>query len=153
MTYLVSLVGAAALGLLVGCSGLGPTANPDVQVKTFFLAANEANFLCLKERPPQGGPDLSAYSHFMDMKYQPTTSVEVLTAPPVKPYQVFAVLAGGKSTELQARDSGSMAGFITQAKAIGADAVMLCYETGAAPCSVKGVLAIKYKVEKPETQP
>jgi len=153
MTYLVSVVGAAVLGLLVGCSGLGPAANPNVQVKTFFLAANEANFLCLKERPPQGGPDLSAYSHLMDMKYPPTTSVEVLTAPPAKPYQVFAVLAGPKPTELQAGDSGSMAGFITQAKAIGADAVMFCPEAGGAASGAKEVLAIKYKVEKPQTRP
>ena len=92
MTYLVPLVGVAALSLLVGCRGVGSTANPDAQVKTFFLAANEANFLCLKDRPLQGGPDFSAYSHLMDMKYPPTTSVEVLTAPPAKPYQVFAVL-------------------------------------------------------------
>jgi hypothetical protein len=153
MIYLVSLVGAAALDLLVGCGGLGPTVNPNAQVKTFFLAANEANFLCLKDRPLQGGPDLSAYSHLMDMKYPPTTSVEVLTAPSAKPYQVFTVLVGPKSVELRAGDSGSMAGFVTQAKAIDADAVMFCPEGSGAASGAKEVLAIKYKVEKPQIRP
>jgi len=46
-----------------------------------------------------------------------------------------------------------MAGFVTQAKAIGADAVMFCPEAGGAASGAKEVLSIKYKVEKPQIRP
>ena len=76
------------LGLMAyGCAGAGEKSSSD-EVKAFFVAANEANFLGLICLSPQY-KDLSAYNSFMGVKYPPTDSVEVLSGPPSRPYQTF----------------------------------------------------------------
>ncbi len=142
------------LALMVyGCAGTGEKSSSD-EVKAFFMAANEANFLGLTCMSPQS-KDLSAYSSFMGVKYPPTDSVEVLSGPPSRPYQAFAVLQGPASSSPIATP-GLLAHLTTKAMAMGADAIILCpqpggpEQTGAVrPAKVEAVV-IKYRWENPQ---
>ena len=143
-----------------GCAaGSGERASND-EVKAFFVAANQANFLGMMCLSPQS-VDLSAYTSFMEVKYPPTDSVEVLSGPPSRPYQAFAVLKGPTTpaaSPSQPVASSQLAQFTSQAKAIGADAIIICRrpnEPGQAaadrPARVEAV-AIKYRLENPGEQ-
>ncbi|MCX5889792.1 MAG: hypothetical protein NTY36_10115 [Deltaproteobacteria bacterium] len=142
------------LGLIAcGCAGVSEP-SPSDEVKAFFMAANDANFLGLTCMSPQS-KDLSAYSSFMGVKYPPTDSVEVLSGPPSRPYQAFAVLQGSASSSPIATP-GLLAQLTTKAKAMGADAIILCpqpggpEQTGAVrPAKVEAVV-IKYRWENPQ---
>lgn len=139
--------------MVYGCAGTGEKSSSD-EVKAFFMAANDANFLGLTCLSPQS-KDLSAYSSFMGVKYPPTDSVEVLSGPPSRPYQAFAVLQGPASSSPSATP-GRLAQLTTKAKAMGADAIILCPQPGGPeqtgtvrPAKVEAV-AIKYRWESPQ---
>jgi hypothetical protein len=108
------------------CGCVGATERyPSDQAQDFFQAANEANFQGVYCQSPQH-VDLSAYSPYLGIKYPPTDRVDLLSAPPSRPYQCFAVLEGAAA----ASNSGTippevLAQFIAKAKAIGADALIL----------------------------
>lgn len=143
------------LALAAGaCAGVGEKSPPD-EVKTFFLAAREANLLGVMCRSPQQ-VDLSAYTSLMGVKYPPTDSVEVLSGPPSRPYQAFAVLhreAAPASSPSQAVAPDILAQFTAKAKAIGADALVICAPPGPGrPAKVEAV-ALKYRREAPEEKP
>jgi hypothetical protein len=136
-----------------GCAGAAEKSSSD-EVKAFFMAANEANFLGLTCMSPQY-KDLSAYSSFMGVKYPPTASVEVLSGPPSRPYQAFAVLQGPASI-LPTVTPELLSQLTTKAKAMGADAIILCRQqggpeqTGAVPPAKVEAVVIKYRLENPE---
>ena len=136
-----------------GCAG-AREASPADEVKAFFMAANEANFLGLMCMSPQY-KDLSAYSSFMGVKYPPTDSVEVLSEAPSRPYKAFAVLQGPASI-LPTATPDLLAQLTAKARAMGADAIILCRQpggpeqTGAVrPAKVEAVV-IKYRWENPQ---
>ena len=136
-----------------GCAGAGEKSSSD-EVKAFFGAANEANFLGSMCMSPQY-KDLSAYNSFMGVKYPPTDSVEVLSGPPSRPYQAFAVLQGPASSSPTATPD-VLAQLTTKAKAMGADAIILCQQPGGPeqkgavrPAKVEAVV-IKYRWENPQ---
>jgi hypothetical protein len=130
-----------------GCAGASEKSSSD-EVKAFFMAANEANFLGLTCNSPQY-KDFSAYSSFMGVKYPPTASVEVLSGPPSRPYQAFAVLQGPASSSLTATPD-LVSQLTTKAKAMGADAIILCQQTGTVPPAKVEAVVIKYRLENPE---
>ena len=142
------------LGLIAcGCAGAREISPAD-EVKAFFVAANEANYLGLMCMSPQY-KDLSAYSSFMGVKYPPTDSVEVLSMPPSRPYQAFAVLQGPASSSPTATPE-LLAQLTTKAKAMGADAIILCRQPGGPeqtdavrPAKMEAVV-IKYRWENPQ---
>jgi len=134
-----------------GCAGVSET-SPSHEVKAFFMAANEANYLGLMCMSPQY-LDLSAYSSFMGVRYPPTDSVEVLSGPPSRPYQAFAVLQGPSSPT---DTPDLLTQLTTKAKALGADAIILCRQPGGSeptdavrPAKVEAVV-IKYRWENPQ---
>lgn len=150
------------LGLLLlpalmayGCAGAGERSSPD-EVQAFFGAANQANYLGVMCMSPQN-VDLSAYNSFMGVKYPPTDSVEVLSEPPSRPYQAFAVLRGAvaPATASQSVAPADLAQFTAKAKSIGADAIIICHRgepgqtTTGQSVRVEAV-AIKYRIENPE---
>jgi len=145
------------LGLLLllaltpcGCAGVGEK-YPSDEAKVFFAAANEANYLgvlCLS--PHQA--DLSAYTSYLGVQYPPTSSVEVLSEPPSRPYQAFAVLQGATSTGSSASKGDAsmvLAQLTTKAKAIGADAIILCRPPDGDQGAKAEAVAIKYRLENP----
>jgi len=130
--------------------------SPPREVKAFFMAGNEANLLTLRCLSP-GAVDLSAYAPFMGVQYPPTLKVEVLSQPPTRPYQSFAVLEGESSSRSTSEEL--MAGFQHKAREIGADAIILCQPApdrglaGRPPTPKMRAVAIKYKTldaAKPE---
>ena len=132
------------LGLNVwGCAGVDEK-YPSKEAKTFFSAANEANFLGVQCMSPSR-VDLSAYTSLMGVKYPPTTRVEVLSEPPSRPYQAFAVLQGDSASTDTSQNGASavLAQLTAKGKAIGADAIILCRPQGARAEAV----AIKYRLE------
>jgi hypothetical protein len=132
------------LGLSVwGCAGVEEK-YPSKEAKTFFSAANEANYLGVLCMSPNQ-VDLSAYTSLMGVKYPPTASVEVLSEPPSRPYQAFAVLQGDSTSadDSQNVSPAVLAQLTTKGKAIGADAIILCRTPGARAEAV----AIKYRLE------
>jgi hypothetical protein len=142
------LFALAAVCLASGCTGVARQTPPE-EVRTFFLAANTARFLGVKQCLSSQALDLSAYDHLLEVQYPPTSQVEVLTAPPARSYQPFAVLTGPEGPHSEA--------LIKKAKEIGADAIILCRPpaggtpgTGAAKMEA---VAIKYRVEKTGAQP
>ncbi len=128
-----------------GCAGVNETSSSD-EVQAFFAAANEANFqgaLSVSSRQA----DLSAYTPLMGIKYPPTTSVEILSGPPARSYKAFAVL--------QCSPPLVLSQFTDKAKAIGADAIIICQAPGGSgqtsanqPGKVEA-LAIKYRLDAP----
>lgn len=147
------------LGLLLsltliawGCAGVEEK-YPSDEAKAYFTAANEAYYLGVMNQSPQC-VDLSAYSIYLGIKYPPTSTVEVLSEPPSRPYQAFALLQGpGASDSPASRDVSAtvLAQLINKAKAIGADAIIICRYWDK-PAKVEAV-AIKYRLENPEEKP
>ena len=131
-----------------GCTGSG-LRSPSPDVKTFFVAGREANFLSTMNCS-SGDVDLSAYSHLAGVKYPPTQRVDVLRQPPSRPYKSFAVLeykpAASGSTDRQ------LEGLKSKAREIGADANILCHPgvtpglPGLPPSANLQAVAIKYKL-------
>jgi hypothetical protein len=131
-----------------GCAAIN-LKSPSQEVKAFFVAGNEANYLALK-CPSSSYLDLSAYSHLMGIKYPPTLKVDVLGGPPPRPYKSFAVLEyepsdGGKT-------EGVMEGLKNKAREIGADAIILCHSglgqglPGMPPTAKIQAVAVKYQL-------
>jgi hypothetical protein len=148
-----------SLGLLLaltliawGCVGVKEK-YPSDEAKACFAAATEANYLGVLHQSPQC-VDLSAYTIYLGVKYPPTSKVEVLWEPPSRPYQAFAVLQGpgaSNSPASRAVSSTLLAQFINKAKAIGADAIIIC-RFADQPAKVEA-LAIRYRRENPEEKP
>ena len=61
------------------------------EVNAFFVAGNETHYRSLLT-DSSGNVDLSAYSRQMGIKYPRTVQVDVLKAPPSRPYKSFAIL-------------------------------------------------------------
>ena len=147
------------LGLLLsltliawGCAGVQEK-YPSAEAKACFTAANEAYYLGIMNQSPQC-VDLSAYNIYLGIKYPPTSRVEVLSEPPSRDYQAFAVLEGpgaSDSPASRAVSSSELAQIIKKAKAIGADAIIIC-QCCDQPARVEAV-AIKYRLENPEEKP
>jgi hypothetical protein len=123
--------------------------SPSPEVKTFFVAGHEADFLstlCASS----GSIDLSAYSHLAGVRYPPTLKVDVLNQPPSRPYKAFAVLEYEPTTNSSAEEL--MAGLKTKAREIGADAIIICQSgvnhglPGLPPSTKMQAVAIKYKL-------
>ncbi len=127
-----------------GCAGVSEK-YPSNEAKAYFAAANEANYLGVVNLSPQH-VDLSAYTSLMGVKYPPTTAVEVLSEPPSRAYQAFAVLQSPASHSSQDVSPTELAQLTDKAKAIGADAIIICR----APAAKGEAVAIKYRLENPE---
>ena len=142
------------LALSVCSCGGAAEKYPSDQAKDFFHAANEANFRGVWCQSPQH-IDLSAYTPYLGVKYPPTDSVDVLSAPPSRPYQCFAVLEGAAPYAAGAVAPEVLAQFTAKAKAIGADAIILRptrktpEPAGAERPARMEALAIKYRLENP----
>jgi hypothetical protein len=145
---LVLLVLVTAALVLTGCAEY-TLKSPSQEVKTFFVAGQEADFLSTM-RASSGYADLSAYSHLAGVKYPPTQKVDVLSQPPARPYKSFAVLeyqpSAGSSTGME------LEGLKRKAKEIGADAIIICQPganqglPGLPPSTKMQAVAIKYKL-------
>lgn len=140
-------LGSAVMGLS-GCSGANLASTPH-EVKTFFVAGKQANYLAL-QCPTSGYVDLSAYTHLMEVKYPPTTQVEVLKQAPSRPYKSFAVLEYEPAPH--SRVEAALEGLKDKAREIGADAIILCQPmpnsgtAGTAPAGIMQAVAIRYIV-------
>lgn len=137
-----------------GCAGAGERSSSD-EVQAFFGAANQANYQGMMSMSPQS-VDLSAYTPYMGIKYPPTDSVEVLSAPPSRPYKAFAVLRGAATpgSPSQTVAPADLARFTAKAKAIGADAIIICQlgepgQTATGQSAQVKAVAIKYRLENP----
>jgi hypothetical protein len=128
-----------------GCAGVSEK-YPSAEAKAYFAAANEANFLGVGCMSPQH-VDLSAYTSLMGVKYPPTSAVEVLSEPPSRPYQAFAVLQSPASQSPRDVSPTELAQLTNKAKSIGADAIIM------APAAKAEAVAIKYRLEDPEAKP
>jgi hypothetical protein len=129
-----------------GCAGVSEK-YPSNEAKAYFAAANEANYLGVGSLSPQH-VDLSAYTSLMGVKYPPTAAVEVLSEPPSRPYQAFAVLQSPASQSSQNVSPTELAQLTNKAKSIGADAIIICR----APATKAEAVAIKYRLEDPEAK-
>ena len=145
--------GAAVMGI----SGCAETKrlSPAQEVGAFFVAGKEAQYRAL-ECPTSGSVDLSAYSHLTGVKYPRTFQVDVLRAPPSRPYKSFAVLEYNAAAPSEPEEV--TAGLQDKAREIGADAIILC-QTGPDPklpgITARGkiqAVAIKYIVTSPPTK-
>ncbi len=152
-------LGLLLLLALAACSCAGVEEKyPSREAQAFFTAANEANFRGVMCQSPQH-QDLSAYTSLMGVKYPPTSSVEVLSEPPSRPYQAFARLqcsAAAASPASPDVSSAVLTQLTDKAKAIGADAILICAppagpgrQDAVRPAQVEAV-AIKYRLENPE---
>ncbi|MBM4273394.1 MAG: hypothetical protein FJ134_02890 [Deltaproteobacteria bacterium] len=135
----------AFLILTAGCSGV-VTRSATTEIKTFFLAGQEARLTGLKQNLCPEKVDLSAYAHLMEIKYPPTSTVEVLKDPPVRAHVIFAVLQWTRPPEVPCDDPRVVEGFKTKAQAVGADAIIICKDSHGAKNNLE-VLAVKYKLE------
>lgn len=100
----------------------------DAERKAFFAAAQQANLQGIMCMNPKQYVDLSAYAPFLGVKYPPTASVDILSGPPSRPHQVFAVLqctAAAASPSSGSLAPAVAAEFTAQAKSIGADAIII----------------------------
>ena len=134
-----------AVALTAGCGGIQQK-SPANDVKAFFMAANEAKFLDARQCLSPCALDLSTYAHLMNVKYPPTLSVDVLTGPPSRPYQPFAVLEGSDPLNSSVAGTSLIEGFKDKAREIGADAIIICQPT----TSKIEAVAIKYRLEEVE---
>jgi hypothetical protein len=115
-------LGPAAM-VLSGCAAI-KVQSPPPEVKSFFVAGKEANYLgvlCLSPNTM----DLSAYDQQMGIKFPPTLKVDVLNRPPSRPYKSFAVLECDPSS--YANPEKLLEGFKDKGREIGADAIILCH--------------------------
>jgi hypothetical protein len=134
--------------LAAGYAVTGREKSASDEVRAFFLATHEANLLGVSCLSPQH-VDLSAYSHLLGVRYPPTSAVEVLTAPPSRPYQAFAVLAGAHPDA----DTGSLIEkFRDKARDLGADSIILCQPSGNRGAASLEAVAIKYEFEPPRAR-
>lgn len=136
------------VGLVVaGCAEIN-LKSPSPEVKTFFVAGQEADFLGA-QCDTAGYVDLSAYSHLAGIKYPPTLKVDILNRPPSRPYKSFAVLEYEPSITAS---GASLEGLTGKAREIGADAIIICQPgqnqgLPGLPLSTKmQAVAIKYKL-------
>lgn len=120
---------------------------PPLEVKAFFVAANEANYRGL-QNPSSGNVDLSAYAHLMAVKYPRTFQVDVLKKPPSRPYKSFAVLECEPAPHSKPEEVVEK--LKNKAREIGADAIILSGAgpdqglAGIPPTSKMQAVAIKY---------
>lgn len=136
-------------GVAAGCAA-SHQQSPSQEVKAFFVVGQEINFSGFRDLSPKC-MDLSGYSRFMGIKYPSTQSVEILTAPPARPYQAFAVLESPPSHLPLGEET--IHKLTDKAKNIGADAIILTCAPEApsgsvTPASSQGktvALAIKYR--------
>ncbi len=143
--------------LLCGCVG-GTESQSDAERRAFFAAAQHANLQGLTCMNPRQYVDLSGYAPYLGVKYPPTDSVEVLTKPPSRPHQAFAFLQCAGPAAVNPSGTlapGVLAELTTQAKAIGADAIIV--KTGRDHTDQKNgeadkveAVAIKYRLENLE---
>jgi len=140
----------AALLLTGSCVTTEQKTSQD-EINAFFVAAKETNYLgvqCYSAKQM----DLSGYAHLTGTRYPPTQSVDLLSAPPSRPHQVFAVLETPLASANTA-DAAKLRDLKLKAQSIGADAVVLCRpsEVGALAgpqnSSKMIALAIKYRLE------
>jgi hypothetical protein len=131
--------------LTAGCGGIQQK-SPSDDVRAFFMAANEAKFLGARQCLSPHSLDLSAYAHLMNVRYPPTLSVDVLTGPPSRPYQPFAVLEGSNPLNSKVAGASLIEDFKNKAREIGADAIIICQPTA----SKIEAVAIKYRLEEVE---
>ena len=143
--------------LMAGCGGVGRKSPPS-EVRAFFVAANEANYLGVMSMSPNQ-VDLSGYTHLMGIQYPPTQKVDVLSSPPSRRYQAFAVLESSIPFAAETYDPGLLEGLKNKARAIGADGIILCHPTdrlvlmsGLEKSSKIVALAIKYRLDDLEDQ-
>jgi len=143
--------------LMAGCGGVGRKSPPS-EVRAFFVAANEANYLGVMSMSPNQ-VDLSGYTHLMGIQYPPTQKVDVLSSPPSRRYQAFAVLESSIPFAAETYDPALLEGLKNKARAIGADAIILCHPTdrlalmsGLEKSSKIVALAIKYRLDDLEDQ-
>jgi hypothetical protein len=122
------------------------------------VAANEANYLGVMSMSPNQ-VDLSGYTHLMGIQYPPTQKVDVLSSPPSRRYQAFAVLESSIPFAAETYDPALLEGLKNKARAIGADAIILCHPTdrlalmsGLEKSSKIVALAIKYRLDDLEDQ-
>jgi hypothetical protein len=112
-----------AVIFLAGCAG-GEPRSPSAKTRDFFAAAHEANCAAVRCLSPNQ-VDLSGYTRFMGIKYPQTQKVDVLSCPPSRPYQAFAVLASPAPGAAETSDHNWLEDLKTQARALGADAIIL----------------------------
>jgi hypothetical protein len=123
--------------------------SPSAEVRTFFVAGQEADFLSTS-CASTGHVDLSAYSHLAGVKYLPTLKVDILNQPPSRPYKPFAVLEYEPSSN--SVPDAQMEGLKNKAREIGADALIICRPgesqglPGLPPSTKMQAVAIKYKL-------
>jgi hypothetical protein len=115
------LLALAVLGVS-GCAEINRK-SPSQEVKAFFVAGKEAQFLAL-QCPTSGSVDLSAYSHLMEIKYPRTFQVDVLRKAPSRPFKSFAVLESEPAPN--SRPEEVVEELKGKAREIGADAIILC---------------------------
>ncbi len=134
--------------VVLGCAEMN-LKSPSSEVKTFFVAGQEADFLgtlCASS----GHVDLSAYSHLAGVKYPPTLQVDILSQAPSRPYKPFAVLEYEPSSN--SASEAQMEGLKSKAREIGADALIICRPgeqpalPGLPPSTKMQAVAIKYKL-------
>jgi hypothetical protein len=117
------------------------------EVNAFFVAGNETHYRGLLSHS-SGNVDLSAYSRQMGIKYPSTCKVDVLKAPPSRPYKAFAILECKPGPHSKYEEV--LAGLENKAREIGADAIILCGSTldqgpsGLPPASLIQAEAIRY---------
>jgi hypothetical protein len=147
-------LGAAVLGVS-GCAVINPKSQPQEvnvksqpqEVKAFFVAANEANFLGLRNFSPKS-MDLSAYAQQMGVKYPRTFQVDVLSRLPSRPYKPFAVLESEPLANPHPEEWVEK--LKDKAREIGADAIVLSHASpgqgavGMPPAEKIQAVAIKY---------
>jgi hypothetical protein len=137
-----------AVLVALGCAEMN-LKSPSPEVKTFFVAGQEADFLSAS-CASSGHVDLSAYSHLAGVKYPPTLKVDILNTAPSRPYKPFAVLEYEPSPNSASEDQ--MAGLMNRAREIGADALIICRPgeaqglPGLPPSTKMQAVAIKYKL-------
>jgi hypothetical protein len=143
--------------LLSGCAA-GTESQADTERRAFFAAAQQANLQGLTCMNPRQYVDLSGYAPYLGVKYPPTDSVEVLTKSPSRPHQAFAFLQCAGPSAVPPSGTltpGVLAELTAQAKAIGADAIIV--KTGRDHTEGKNggadkveAVAIKYRLENLE---
>ena len=157
VTYGVSIFLFLALAIIgfSGCANVNQQGqSQEVSVKsqsqevnTFFVAGNEAHYRGLLSNSP-GNVDLSAYSQQIGVKYPRTVQVDVLKAPPSRPYKSFAILECKPGPHSKSEEV--LEGLKSKAREIGADAIILCHsgpdqgQSGIRPGSTIQAEAIRY---------
>ena len=157
VTYGVSIFLFLALAVIgsSGCANLNQQGqSQEVSVKSqsqevnaFFVAGNEAHYRGILS-DSSGNMDLSAYSQQIGVKYPRTAQVDVLKAPPSRPYKSFAILECKPGPHSKFEEV--LEGLKSKAREIGADAIILDHagadqgQSGIPPASPIQAEAIRY---------